>query len=81
MTPTPEVTQERVAGPAGSLHVDEGGTGGLPVVFVHSFSGSTVHWSEQLAHLRSERRAVALDLRGHGQSDPPEGDDSPPDLR
>ena len=75
MPHTSELTQERVAGPAGSLHVDDGGTGGLPVVFVHSFSGSTAHWSEQLAHLRSSRRAVALDLRGHGQSEPPARED------
>src|SRR6185295_7405560 len=71
----PEVMQEQIAGPAGALHVDDGGTGGLPVVFVHSFSGSTAHWSAQLAHLRPERRAVALDLRGHGQSEPPARND------
>jgi pimeloyl-ACP methyl ester carboxylesterase len=75
MAPTPEVIQEQIAGPTGSLHVDDGGTGGLPVVFVHSFSGSTAHWSKQLAHLRSERRTVALDLRGHGQSESPAGND------
>ena len=27
--------------------------------------------SMQLEHLRKERRAIAFDLRGHGQSDPP----------
>src|SRR5436190_1999633 len=45
-----------IMGPAGQLHVDDGGTGGLPVVFVHSFAGSTAHWAEQLAHLRPPRR-------------------------
>ena len=61
-----------IDGPAGRLHVDDGGTGdALPVVFVHSFAGNSGHWSEQLAHLRATRRAVAIDLRGHGQSDPP----------
>lgn len=64
-----------LTGPAGRLHVDDGGKGGLPVVFVHSFAGSTVHWSAQLAHLRPTRRAVALDLRGHGQSDAPQSGD------
>lgn len=58
-----------LSGQAGRLHVDDGGKGGLPVVFVHSFAGSTAHWSAQLAHLRPTRRAIALDLRGHGQSD------------
>jgi pimeloyl-ACP methyl ester carboxylesterase len=61
----------RVQGPAGALHVDDGGSGGLPVVFVHSYAGSTTHWAAQLGHLRSGRRAIALDLRGHGQSAAP----------
>lgn len=58
-------------GPAGHLHVDDGGQGGTPVVFLHSFSGNTAHWAAQLAHLRPERRAAALDLRGHGRSETP----------
>lgn len=60
----------RIVGPAGALHVDDGGEGGVPVVFVHSFGGSTAHWPAQLAHLRKSRRALALDVRGHGQSAP-----------
>lgn len=58
-----------VKGPAGNLYVDDGGTGGIPVIFVHSFGGSTAHWQNQLQHLRSSRRAIAFDLRAHGQSD------------
>ncbi|MFY2558603.1 alpha/beta fold hydrolase [Corallococcus terminator] len=58
-------------GPAGALYVDDGGVGGLPVVFVHSCAGSTKHWAAQLSHLRGTRRALALDLRGHGQSEVP----------
>lgn len=61
----------RITGPAGTLAVDDGGTGGLPVVFVHSYAGSSEHWSTQLAHLRRTRRAVAIDLRGHGGSAAP----------
>jgi pimeloyl-ACP methyl ester carboxylesterase len=60
----------RIAGPAGKLAVDDGGTGD-PVVFVHSLAGNTRHWSAQLEHLRRTRRAVAFDLRGHGRSDAP----------
>ena len=60
-----------VTGPAGRLHVDDGGKGSVPVVFLHSFAGSSAHWSAQLAHVRRARRAVALDLRGHGRSDAP----------
>lgn len=50
-----------VAGPAGSLHVDDGGSGDLAVVFVHAFGGNTTHWSAQLEHPRKKRRTVALD--------------------
>ena len=63
-----------ITGPAGRLYVDDAGSGGLPVVFVHSFAGSAAHWAEQLDHLRPERRAIAFDLRGHGRSASPEGD-------
>jgi pimeloyl-ACP methyl ester carboxylesterase len=66
--------QTEIAGPVGRLHVDDDGTGGLPVVFVHSFGGSSAHWAEQLRHVRTDRRAVALDLRGHGRSAAPNGD-------
>ena len=61
----------RIQGPAGSLFVDDGGTGGIPVVFIHSFGGSTEHWKNQLEHLRKTRRGVAFDFRGHGKSDLP----------
>jgi pimeloyl-ACP methyl ester carboxylesterase len=63
-------------GPAGTLHVDDGGSGaGHAVFFAHSFAGSTRHWLAQLEFLRPSRRAAALDLRGHGLSAPPPDDD------
>lgn len=70
-----EVRSQLIDGPSGELFVSDGGRGGLPVVFVHSFAGSSEHWKEQLAHLRTDRRALALDLRGNGQSDEPDNDD------
>jgi pimeloyl-ACP methyl ester carboxylesterase len=60
----------RIAGPAGKLTVDDGGRGEA-IVLVHSLAGNTRHWSGQLDHLRKTRRAVALDLRGHGKSEAP----------
>ena len=66
---------EYVEGPVAQLQVDDGGTGGLAVVFVHSFAGSATHWQAQLAHLRTKRRAIAFDLRGHGKSAPPQDGD------
>jgi pimeloyl-ACP methyl ester carboxylesterase len=71
----------KIPGPAGMLYVDDGGAGGVPVLFVHSLAGNTGQWAAQLAHLRPGRRAVALDIRGHGRSDPPtDGDYTIPSL-
>lgn len=68
-----------VPGPSGNLYVrDEGGDGAgdaLPVLFVHSLAGHGGQWALQLDHLGRRRRAVALDLRGHGESDPAEDGD------
>jgi pimeloyl-ACP methyl ester carboxylesterase len=60
----------RIAGPSGALAVDDGGSGS-PVVFTHSMAGTAAHWSAQLEHLRTTRRAVAFDFRGHGTSEAP----------
>jgi pimeloyl-ACP methyl ester carboxylesterase len=69
-------TLVRIQGSAGGLLVDDGGRGDeVPVVFVHSFGGNSGHWSSQLLHLRQTRRAVAFDLRAHGRSAAPRGDD------
>jgi pimeloyl-ACP methyl ester carboxylesterase len=64
-----------IPGPAGALATDDGGRGEFPVVFVHSLAGNSSHWATQLEHLRPSRRAVALDLRGHGRSEPPQNAD------
>jgi pimeloyl-ACP methyl ester carboxylesterase len=71
-----------ISGPTGRLYIDDGGSGdALPVVFVHAFGGSLVHWADQLAHLRPGRRAIGFDLRGHGRSDGTVGaDDTIEDL-
>jgi pimeloyl-ACP methyl ester carboxylesterase len=42
------------------------------VIFVHSLAGNAGQWKAQLEHVRSDRRAVAFDFRGHGRSDPAE---------
>jgi pimeloyl-ACP methyl ester carboxylesterase len=60
-----------VDGPAGKLHLSDGGSGGIPVVFVPGLAGDLETWRFQLDHLRKSRRAVAIELRGHGQSEPP----------
>jgi pimeloyl-ACP methyl ester carboxylesterase len=65
------MTSARVAGPTGAIQIDDGGSGGVPVLFLHGFSGNSSHWAAQLDHLRPRRRAIAMNLRGHGGSDAP----------
>lgn len=57
------------------LFVNDGGQGGTPLVFLHSLTGDSRHWHAQLAHMRQSRRAIALDLRGHGNSPAPNGNE------
>lgn len=70
------MTSLELEGPAGSIHVDDGGSGGTAIVFVPSFGGNTTHWAAQLDHFRTSRRCVAVDLRGHGRSELAGGLDS-----
>src|SRR5262249_5790862 len=69
-----------VQGNAGRLHVLEDvpqiERPGLPILFVHGFACDASFWSEQLHHVAAGgRRALALDLRGHGKSaEPADGD-------
>ncbi|WP_159901467.1 alpha/beta fold hydrolase [Salinirussus salinus] len=57
------------------LRVDEtGNPDGRPVLFVHGYSQSRLCWSRQLeSELADDFRLVAMDNRGHGRSDKPEG--------
>ena len=50
--------------------MDDGGRGGLSVLFVHGNGGNRTQWAAQLEHLRVVRRAAAFDLRGMGESEP-----------
>lgn len=58
------------------IHDEDGGSGpGLPVIFVHGLAGDLEMWRSQLNHLHTGRRALALDLRGHGLSGLPKDGD------
>jgi len=52
-------------------YVDQGA--GQPVVLVHGYTGSLTRWVETgvLPNLARDYRVIALDCRGHGQSDKP----------
>jgi pimeloyl-ACP methyl ester carboxylesterase len=68
-----------LSGPSGNLYIRDGGEeehpDALPVLLLHSLAGNGGQWALQLDHLRRHRRATALDLRGHGESDPAEDGD------
>ncbi|MEF8907713.1 MAG: alpha/beta hydrolase [Haloarculaceae archaeon] len=57
------------------LRVDEtGNRNGRPVLFIHGYSQSRLCWTRQLeSDLAEDFRLVAIDNRGHGRSDKPEG--------
>lgn len=54
-------------------YVEMGEAGGTPVLLLHGFTDSARSWSLITPHLAGGFRLIALDLRGHGRSDKPEG--------
>src|SRR3954468_2846113 len=52
-------------------YVDMGGGDGSPVLFVHGLSGNWQNWIENIPRVAQERRVLALDLPGFGQSERP----------
>lgn len=53
------------------LHVATQGHGGVPLVLLHGFTGSSATWDGLTPTWAKERRVLALDLLGHGRSDAP----------
>ncbi len=45
---------------------------GLPIVFIHGAGSSHFCWAFQLVEFSSTNRCIAIDLSGHGRSDPSE---------
>ena len=54
-----------------TLSYEEAGQGGPPLLLVHGWCGDHTHFAPQFAHFRQRHRVVAVDRRGHGQSDKP----------
>lgn len=55
---------------AASPPVTAGESEPLPVVFIHRMAALASIWDRQLAHVGCTRRAIALDVRGQGDSAP-----------
>lgn len=46
---------------------------GQPLVFIHGLGASSRDWEAQVHHFCKTYQVITLDLRGHGQSDKPDG--------
>jgi pimeloyl-ACP methyl ester carboxylesterase len=46
---------------------------GQPIVFIHGLGSSTRDWEFQVPEFSESLKVITFDLRGHGQSDKPEG--------
>lgn len=69
------------ASPSTAVYEVEGPESRLPVVLLHGLGAWSYTWRHLLPELASRRRAVAIDLLGHGQTDaPPRADYSPRGL-
>jgi pimeloyl-ACP methyl ester carboxylesterase len=55
-----------------ALFYEDAGRGAPPLVFVHGLGSDHTCFAPQLSHFRRDHRVVAIDLRGHGQSDAPQ---------
>ncbi len=57
-----------------TLRFDETGEGDPAIVFVHGWCCSRDNWRRQIPHFSPNHRVIALDQRGHGESDKPDQD-------
>lgn len=53
------------------LNVLEQGSGPLTLIFLHYFGGSALEWQAVVNQLAGQYRCLAVDLRGHGDSEAP----------
>lgn len=64
------MTRYAVAGDGVRIAFDAAGEGGVPLLLVHGWGCERSYLAPQFARYSAERRVVAVDLRGYGESDP-----------
>lgn len=52
----------------------DAGSGHPSLLFIHGWCCNRMHWQPQIEAFRATHRVVAVDLRGHGESDKPDED-------
>ncbi len=57
-----------------TLRYIDTGAGEPPLLFIHGWTCNRTNWRDQVPHFAKKHRVVALDLRGHGESDKPDQD-------
>jgi len=55
------------------LAYDERGSGSPALVFIHGWTCNRSFFAPQVEHFAKRHRVVSVDLRGHGESDKPQG--------
>ena len=72
---TMECTERKIQGAHGlSLNLVEWSRDGVPILLLHGYSNEAHIWDDFVPVVSSHYRVLALDLRGHGESDwHPEG--------
>src|SRR5262249_23715909 len=67
------LTEQSVVLPSGIIlrYVEQGPAVAMPVILLHGFPDSWLSWEPVLAHLPPAMRAIAVSLRGFGNSDKP----------
>ena len=65
---------ERLVRDGVNLYYREQGTGDPPLLFVHGWCCDNTHFQPQVDFFSRDHRCIAVDLRGHGESDKPEQD-------
>lgn len=69
---TSDTTSARVQVGDIELHYESYGSGD-PVLLLHGLGSSTMDWEPQITAFAQQYQVVAVDFRGHGQSDKPAG--------